>query len=127
MSFGSRRTSHSNFLISLISVLLVGALSIITSGCTSSVSHTVSISITPISVSLNPNGTQQFTATVSGSPIPSVGWTLTCSGTAGCGTLSATGLYTAPATIAAASTATVRATASADSSKIAIATVNLER
>ncbi len=126
MSFGLRRTSDSNFFISLLSVLLVGALSMISSGCTSSVSQTVSISITPVSISLNPSGTQQFTATVSGSPIPSVSWTLTCSGTAGCGTLSATGFYTAPATIAAASAATVRATASADSSKIAIATVNLE-
>src|SRR5205814_897036 len=61
----------------------------------------VSVSISPSSASLQTGGTQQFTATVTGSTTTSV----TCSATGG--TISSTGLYTAPAT---ASTYTVTAT-----------------
>lgn len=66
--------------------------------------------IAPSTVSLGPGGEQQFTATANnadGSPVasPTFTWTLL----SGQGTLSPTGLYTAPATIAAASNATIKA------------------
>src|SRR5258708_17197138 len=51
----------------------------------------VSISISPTSATLNGGGTQQFTATVSGSTNTAVTWSLT-----GAGTLSASGLYRTP-------------------------------
>ena len=63
--------------------------------------------------SLATGGTQQFTASVSGSSNTAVTWSSTG------GTVSGTGLYTAPA---AAGTYTVKATSVADSTKSASAT-----
>src|SRR5882762_9745042 len=65
--------------------------------------------------------TQQFTAVVSGSST-AVTWTVdgTAGGSATVGTISATGLYTPPAT---AGTHTIVATSSADTSKSASATI----
>jgi hypothetical protein len=127
MSVASRRTSPLDVFSSVFSVLFTSALLILAGGCGSSTFFQgVSINMSPVSVSLNVGGTQQFTAMIAGSSNPAVGWTFTCSGgVANCGTLSANGLYTAPATITVSSTATVRAIANADNSKIAIATINL--
>jgi len=78
--------------------------------------QTVAVSLSPTSATLAPNATQQFTATVTGSTNTAVTWTATG------GTLSGTGLYTAPAT---AGTYTVKATSVADTSKSASATVTV--
>lgn len=70
------------------------------------------ISLTPVAVSLFRGQTQQFTAVVTNAPTGAVAWTLT-----GPGTLSPTGLYTAPAITTPVAFATVTATAVADPTK----------
>jgi hypothetical protein len=70
------------------------------------------VSVAPLSASLGPGQTQQFTATAadaSGNPIASPTFTWTVA-SGGLGTVDATGLYTAPATIAAGATDMVTAT-----------------
>ena len=74
-----------------------------------------------MSASLGPNGKQQFNAIVSNSLDTGVVWSLS----AAVGTISNTGLYTAPATLLAAQSVTVRATSAADPTKVATATVSL--
>src|SRR5205823_5709305 len=67
------------------------------------------------------SGTQQFAATVTGTSNTAVTWAVI----AGPGTINASGLYTAPASIPTGQTATVRVTSVADTSKSDTATVNL--
>src|SRR4029078_3987765 len=57
-----------------------------------SVQVNVSVGVSPTSVTIQPNGTQQFTATVTGAANNSVTWAATG------GTISSAGLYTASAT-----------------------------
>lgn len=82
---------------------------------------TVSVHVSPTAVTLAPLGTQQFTATVSGSADTSVTWSVTPSGGAG-GTITQTGLYTAPTLLG---TYTVRATSNADPTKSGTAAVTV--
>jgi len=79
----------------------------------------VAVSASPSSVTLSPGGTQQFTATVSGTSNTAVTWSLSSS----VGSISSTGLYTAPSSVTAQQTITVRATSTADTTKYATATV----
>jgi len=65
---------------------------------------------------------QQFTAVVTNAANPALNWTLSPSGT---GTLSASGLYTAPATITTQQSVTVTATSVEDPTKSATATITL--
>lgn len=85
----------------------------------------VSISLTPGTATVTAGQTQQFTAAVSGSSNTSVTYALSGSGCTGaaCGTINASGLYTAPSPIPASGTVTVTATAAADTSKTAKATI----
>lgn len=79
----------------------------------------VSVALTPSGASLWTGGTQAFTATVSGTANPAVTWSvLEATG----GTISASGLYTAPAT---AGTFHVKATSVADTAKSAQAPVTV--
>ena len=80
----------------------------------------VAISVTPATASLVAGGTQQFTATVTGSTDTATTWTM--QEASGCGSVSSTGLYTAPA---AAATCHVVATSHADSTKKATATLTV--
>ena len=80
----------------------------------------VSVSLSPTSATLSAGGTQQFTATVTGTSNTAVTWSLT-----GVGTLSTSGVYTAPASVASQTTATVKATSQADTTKSASATVTI--
>lgn len=80
---------------------------------------TVAVTIAPLTANLTTGGTQTFTATVTGSSNTSVTWTV--SEAAG-GTISAAGLYTAPAT---AGTFHLVATSVADTTKHATATVTV--
>src|ERR1019366_4528887 len=82
---------------------------------------TVSVSVSPSSVNLLAGGSQQFSTTVLGSANTNVTWTLSPA----VGTISAAGLYTAPATISNAQTVKVNATSVADPTKSASATVSL--
>ncbi|MBI4911359.1 MAG: IPT/TIG domain-containing protein [Acidobacteria bacterium] len=77
----------------------------------------VAVTIAPTTVTLAAGATQQFTATVTGSPNTAVFWTKT-----GGGSLTSTGLYTAPTTPG---TYMVRATSQADFTKYASATVTV--
>src|SRR5438270_6686498 len=73
-------------------------------------SKPTSISIVPMSATLNPGGTQQFSAN-SGGKNASVIWNVngTPGGTAADGTVSSNGMYTAPSKISGSLTANVQA------------------
>jgi hypothetical protein len=86
--------------------------------------RTVIVAVSPANVTIQTNGVEQFTASVVGTPINDVVWSLAEGASAG--TLSATGLYTAPATApAGGSTFHVVATSQADTTKSATATVTV--
>ena len=76
----------------------------------------VSISVTPATTTVVAGGTVQFTAAVSGSSNTAVTWSVTG------GSISPSGLFTAPST---AGTYTVKATSAADSTKSATASVTV--
>ena len=76
----------------------------------------VAVTISPVSASMLSSGTQQFTASVSGSSNTAVSWSATA------GSVSSGGMYIAPA---AAGSYTVKATSAADSTKSASATVTV--
>jgi serine protease len=76
----------------------------------------VSVAITPATATVSIGGTQQFTASVTGTSNTAVTWTATG------GTVSTSGLYTAPSTTG---TYTVKATSAADTTKSASATVTV--
>jgi hypothetical protein len=78
------------------------------------------VTISPLTASIAPGQTQQFTATVLGAANTNVIWSITPS----IGTISATGLYTAPASLTA-DPITVTAYSVADASKSASAIVQL--
>ena len=106
-------------------------------GCGGSSSSGVTITISPTTASVITNRTQLFSGTVTGSSNTAITWTLTCATgvTANtCGSIDATGLYTAPATIPTitssgtttiAPTVTITATAQADTTKTATATLTI--
>ena len=75
----------------------------------------VTVVVSPTQVSLPANGTQQFSATVSGSTDQNVTWLVNGvpGGAPSLGTVSASGLYTAPANASASFTATVTVQAEA--------------
>lgn len=79
--------------------------------------QTVAITVSPATVTLAAGGTAQFQCAVTGSTNTACTWSVD-----GAGTISAAGLYTAPA---AAGTATVRATSAADGTKSATAAVTV--
>jgi hypothetical protein len=85
----------------------------------------VGVTVSPGTVSLDAGGTQQFTAAVTGTNSTAVTWSITgCTGSA-CGAVDANGLYTAPSSVPSPTDVTVTATAQADPSKFAPATVHL--
>ena len=77
----------------------------------------VAVSISPTSASILVNATQQFTATVTGTTNTSVTWSVT-----GGGSVSSSGLFTAPSSAA---SCTVKATSVADTTKSASAVVTV--
>ncbi|MBS1824099.1 MAG: IPT/TIG domain-containing protein [Acidobacteria bacterium] len=94
----------------------IGALALVGSSSTP-----VVVSVNPGSVGLSAQQSQQFTAAVTGSPNTSVNWSMNPS----VGTLSFSGLYTAPASIASQQTVQVMATSVADPTRSAVATITL--
>ncbi|MGO9454291.1 MAG: hypothetical protein ACLQDV_25075 [Candidatus Binataceae bacterium] len=80
------------------------------------------ISLTPASATIAPGGTQQFTATIQGFSKAAINWSVNkvSGGNSTVGTISSSGLYTAPAQTG---TYTIVATSAADSSVTASATV----
>lgn len=93
------------------------------SGTTTFLQPTAAVQVSPDGVELGASETQQFTATVINTTDTAVTWTLSgCSGEA-CGTITASGLYTAPSLIVNTATVTVTATLQADSKTAGRATV----
>jgi large repetitive protein len=80
----------------------------------------VTVTITPSAVNLAENGSQQFTATVTGATDTSVTWSVE-EGSSG-GTVNGSGLYSAPSVLG---TFHVVATSNADGTQSAIATVTM--
>ena len=85
----------------------------------------IAVQILPTKTTLHPNDTQQFTVTVTGTSNTAVMWEVNnqAGGNSTVGTISSSGLYTAPANIPNPSTVTVTAVSQADSTKSASATV----
>ncbi len=130
--FGWTGTSWSRF-----SAVLTLAAALGTLGCGGSTSSTVAITVSPTTASVITNRTQLFSGAVTGSSNTAITWTLACATgvTANtCGSIDATGLYTAPATIptvTSSGTTTIApavmitATAQADTTKTATATLTI--
>jgi hypothetical protein len=100
---------------------------------TKSAAATVTI-ILPVSVTVSPtiaivttNAHQQFTAAVSNATNKAVSWSLAGSGCTGstCGTISSSGLYTAPSSVPNPAQVSVTATSAADPTKSATASVTI--
>jgi len=110
------------------SFALACALLIILGGCGGSGSSAppvqISVTIFPPSATVTVGLTQQFMASVTGTTNTAVTWSV-AGGTAN-GTISATGLYTAPANVPSPAQVTVTATSQADSSKSVSATVTVQ-
>jgi hypothetical protein len=87
-----------------------------------SVPVAVSLSVSPAAVSLGAGSSQQFSASVS---TTATNKTVTWSVSPAVGSISAAGLYTAPASIASQQTVMVNATSAADPGKTATASVTL--
>ena len=94
---------------------------------TGTAAQVVAVAVTPATASVTTGATQQFAASVTGTSNTAVTWTVSgtgCSGTA-CGTISSTGLYTAPATAPSPATVTITATSVSDTTKSASASVTI--
>ena len=88
--------------------------------------NAIAVSVSPTSASLATNATQQFTASVTGTANTAVTWQVNnvTGGNSTTGTITNTGLYTAPAAVPA-SSVTVRAVSQADATKSGNATVTI--
>ena len=87
----------------------------------------ITLSISPLSANLATGNTVQFTVTNSGSTTSAINWFVNDiqGGNATVGTISATGLYTAPATVPAPPTVTIKAQAVVDVAKTVSAPVTV--
>src|SRR6266849_7875871 len=104
--------------------LSLACAAVLFSGCAGTSSKTtVTISVAPMAVSVAAGNTQQFTATVTGASNTAVTWSI--AGGASNGSISRSGLYTAPATAPNPPTVTVTATAQPDATKSASASVTV--
>jgi len=87
----------------------------------------VSVTISPTTVQLLTGGHQQFTATVTGTSNTGISWSIAGSGCTGatCGSISTSGLYTAPSAVPSPAQVSVTATSTADPTKSATASVTI--
>jgi uncharacterized protein YjdB len=87
----------------------------------------ISVAVTPSPVSVPIHTTQQFTATITGTSNTLVTWSVSGTGCSGsdCGTISSTGLYSAPDSVPSPAAVTVKATSAADTTKFGTATVTI--
>jgi hypothetical protein len=92
--------------------------------CTSTSTAAVLVSISPLSVTMTPGATQQFTATVANSTTTTVTWSVdgVSGGNVTVGTISSSGLYAAPTT---AGTHTITATSTADTTASGTAAITI--
>lgn len=87
----------------------------------------IAVTVSPSSINVVVGATEQFSATVSNSSNTSVTWSVNSisGGNSTVGTISGTGLYTAPAVVPSAGSVSVQATSQADPTKSGSATVSL--
>ncbi len=87
----------------------------------------VQVTIAPTAASVYTNGNQQFSAIVTGTTNQQVNWAVNgvAGGNATAGTISTSGLYTAPASVPNPATVTVAAVSKADTTKAASAMVTI--
>jgi uncharacterized repeat protein (TIGR03803 family) len=87
----------------------------------------VTVTVSPASAQVPVNGVQQFVATVANTSNSAVTWNVNglTGGNSTVGTISSTGLYTAPATVPSPAAVTVTATSQADSTKSGSAAVTI--
>jgi DNA-binding beta-propeller fold protein YncE len=87
----------------------------------------ITLTLLPTAASLATGETVPFTATTSGTTTTGINWFVndTAGGNPTVGTISATGLYMAPAAVPTPSTVTIRAQATADPTKVATATATI--
>jgi hypothetical protein len=92
-----------------------------------SIVQAISVSIAPPGAQVTIGGSQQFTATVTGTTNTAVSWSVSGSGCTGasCGTISPSGLYFAPAAVPNPAQVFVTATSAADATKSATVTVTI--
>jgi hypothetical protein len=85
----------------------------------------ITVSVSPSVASLHPSQAQQFTATVTGTANQGIGWFVNGSqgGNSSVGTISATGVYTAPLSATAAPSVTITAESAYDTASSATAVV----
>ena len=110
---------------------LLAAMAVLWCGCgggsKSTTSTTVAVTVSPTTASIAGGATQQFTATVTGSTNTAVTWSVNgaVGGNALIGTISTSGLYTAPTVLPTTTTESITATSQADTTKIATAILTL--
>ena len=107
-----------------LALAIVIVLAALATGCGGG---SLSVSISPKTATVPPGATQQFTATVSNSSDSTVTWQVNSvtGGNSTDGTISTSGLYTAPTTIPGSGAITITAVPAADTTKSASATVTL--
>ena len=111
-------------------LLFVVLMALVWTGCGKKSTSTptgVTVTISPTTASVAGGATQQFTATVTGSSNTAVTWQVnsTAGGDAVVGTITTSGLYTAPTVLPSSTSVTVTAVSQADNTKSASATVTL--
>jgi uncharacterized protein (DUF1800 family) len=91
-------------------------------------SASVAVTVAPSTATVRSSATQSFTATVTGNTNTSVTWSVNAvaGGNATTGTIDATGLYTAPASLPTPNMITVTATSAADATKTGNSGVSLD-
>jgi hypothetical protein len=87
----------------------------------------ITVSVSPPSATVAPNGSQQYTATVTGTTNTAVTWSATTlqGGTTGVGTINASGVYTAPPTAPNPSAVNITAVSVADGTSSGKAVANV--
>ncbi len=107
-----------------LALAIVIVLAALATGCGGG---SLSVSISPTTATVPPGATQQFTAKVSNSSDSTVTWQVNSivGGNSTDGTISTSGLYTAPTTIPGSGAVTITAVPTADTTKSATATVTI--
>ena len=107
-----------------LAVAIVIVLAALATGCGGG---SLSVSISPTTATVPPGATQQFTANVSNASDSTVTWQVDSivGGNATDGTISTSGLYTAPTTIPGSGAVTITAVPAADTTKTASATITI--
>jgi N-acetylneuraminic acid mutarotase len=109
----------------MMKVLIVALL--LLAGCAAEHSEEIRVTLIPIAANVYITQSVQLTAAVHNSANSAVTWSLSGAGCSGvtCGTISSTGLYTAPESVPSTPSITVKATSVADTSKSASATITI--